>query len=187
MLHLVSTHAHIISYAAWLGITCYPYFRTVGFLRKWIRWPVGFNMFLYKEQNTYLTFTEFEAISPLYWWANIFTNSTTPPYFNLLYHYFQRTFLDSNHHYISDDCRFHCDCCRRLLTRLMHIFQFHKCVYEHLAVTITTFTVAHKLWVVHRDTFRLHKIFQNLLHRFLHYFLFFNSCRCLFKVDILIS
>ena len=37
MLHLVSTHAHIISYAAWLGITCYPYFRTVGFLRKWIR------------------------------------------------------------------------------------------------------------------------------------------------------
>ena len=61
------------------------HFRTVGFLRKWIRWPVGFNMFLYKEQNTYLTFTEFEAISPLYWWANIFTNSTTPPYFYLLY------------------------------------------------------------------------------------------------------
>ena len=85
MLHLVSTLAHIISYAAWLGITCYPYFRTVGFLRKWIRWPVGFNMFLFKEQNTYLTFTEFEAISPLYWWANIFTNSTTPPYFYLLY------------------------------------------------------------------------------------------------------
>ena len=85
MLHLVSTHAHIISYVAWLGITCYPYFRTVGFLRKWIRWPVGFNMFLFKEQNTYLTFTDFEAISPLYWWANIFTYFTTPPYFNLSY------------------------------------------------------------------------------------------------------
>ena len=85
MLHLVSTLARIISYAAWLGITCYPYFRTVGFLRKWIRWPVGFNMFLFKEQNTYLTFTEFEAISPLYWWANIFTSFTNPPYFNLSY------------------------------------------------------------------------------------------------------
>ena len=71
MLHLVSTHAHIISYAAWLGITCYPYFRTVGFLRKWIRWPIGFNTILYKDHNTYLTFTDFEAISPLYWWANI--------------------------------------------------------------------------------------------------------------------
>ena len=88
MLHLVSTLARIISYAAWLGITCYPYFRTVGFLRKWIRWPVGFNMFLFKEQNTYLTFTDFEAISPLYWWANIFTSFTNPPYFNL---FFQRT------------------------------------------------------------------------------------------------
>ena len=85
MLHLVSTHAHIISYVAWLGITCYPYFRTVGFLRKWIRWPTGFNLILHEEQNTYLTFTDFEAISPLYWWANIFTYFTTPPYFNLLY------------------------------------------------------------------------------------------------------
>ena len=45
-------------------------------------------MFLSKEQNTYLTFTDFEAISPLYWWANIFTNSTTPPYFYLLYFHF---------------------------------------------------------------------------------------------------
>ena len=42
-------------------------------------------MFLHEEQNTYLTFTDFEAISPLYWWANIFTYFTTPPYFNLSY------------------------------------------------------------------------------------------------------
>jgi hypothetical protein len=26
----------------------------------------GFNIFLHEEQNTYLTFTEFEAISPLF-------------------------------------------------------------------------------------------------------------------------
>ena len=83
MLHLVSTHAHIISYAAWLGITCYPYFRTVGFIRKWIRCPVGFNMFLFKEQNTYLTFTDFEAISPLYWWANIFTSTINNMHWSL--------------------------------------------------------------------------------------------------------
>ena len=88
MLHLVSTHAHIISYAAWLGITCYPYFRTVGFLRSGFADLFGFKMFLHEEQNTYLTFTDFEAISPLYWWANIFTSFTNPPYFNLSYFHF---------------------------------------------------------------------------------------------------
>ena len=49
-------------------------------------------MFLYKEQNTYLTFTDFEANSPLFGGQ---TDLPIPPprhYFNFYVTTFQRTF-----------------------------------------------------------------------------------------------
>jgi hypothetical protein len=49
----------------------------------------GFNIFLHEEQNTYLTFTEFEAISPLFGGQTYLPIPPPRHYLNLLYFYNQ--------------------------------------------------------------------------------------------------